>query len=258
MLENLWLRQERRNKYVNIFLFSVVFSVISVFISYKFLNFAYGLSSVFMISLAAAYPLIRYLNVEEKEEIDLVVKYSEKRLLKRHGRELGIYLSFFAGVIVVFIVSTFILPSNFFAIQKQTINYLVSGNATSNQLFWEILFNNLKVFGLTALISFLFAAGMIFILVWNGSIFGVFLATYSKGIWHVPGFSLGYLPHGILEYSAYILAGIAGALLSYQIPKLKIEKYRKELFPRVAKDVAILFVIGLICVLLGALVECYL
>jgi len=51
---------------------------------------------------------------------------------------------------------------------------------------------------------------MVFILVWNASVWGVFL---SKIINTNPIVALSYLPHRLLEMSGFVLAGIAGALL---------------------------------------------
>ncbi|MHA1868357.1 MAG: stage II sporulation protein M [Candidatus Heimdallarchaeaceae archaeon] len=257
MFEILWLKEELKNKYFHVFLFAIFFSTISIIITQKFLNFYNGLVAVFIISLAAAYPLIRYMKVEEGEEVTLVKKFSEKNILRRHGRELGLYLSFFMGVLIVFIVATILLPDGFFKIQQETIGVILSGSATHGEFFWGILSNNLRVFGITFLISFFISAGMIFILVWNASILGVFLASQARGIAHIPVFSLGYLPHGLLEISAYILAGLAGALISYNVPNLGIKKFRRDLFPKILLDACVIAIIGLAFVLIGAVVEVF-
>lgn len=115
MLERLWLKDELENKYFHIFIFGVVFTIIALLLTNYILPIKNSLIAVFLISLAAAYPLVAYLRVEEDEEEKLIKKHKEKNLLKRHEKELMIYLSFFLGVMIVFVIAGFLLPENFFS-----------------------------------------------------------------------------------------------------------------------------------------------
>ncbi|MCD6477892.1 MAG: stage II sporulation protein M [Candidatus Aenigmarchaeota archaeon] len=257
MLETLWLREEYKDNFLYIFLFGLIFTIVSAFVTKIVFPSYEGLVSVFLVSLIGAYPMIRYLRKKEKDE--MLKRLNEEKLLKRHGDELAIYLSFFLGVVFGFIVSAYVLPSSYFEIQENVISGIkssVSGDIVNNTLLYSILSNNLWVFTLTFFISFLFSAGMIFILVWNASVLGVFLARTSEDIYHMHLLMLSYLPHGILEISAYILAGISGALLSYQIDFYFAKgPYRKSAVIRVLKDSIILLMSGLGFLLLAGIVE---
>ena len=269
MLEGIWLREEYRNNLLVIFFFALFFTLISVYLTKFLLPISYGLVSVFLVSLVGAYPLIAYLRSEENEE--MVKRLSEDKLLARHANELAIYLSFFLGVTFGYIISTYIFPAEFFSIQVEVIQGIrgesiggsaigatgdVLGNVIISNLFEKIITNNLWVFFLTFVVSFLISAGMVFVLVWNASVLGVFLAKASTGVADLQILILSYLPHGILEIAAYILAGLSGALLSYQFGYYyNTKKYKTETFVRVIKDSIILVIGGLFCLLIAGIIE---
>lgn len=258
MLEGLWLREEYKNKILYIFILGIIFTVVGSEISKLVFPSFTGIVSVFLVSLIGAYPLITYLRKKESEEMER--KMSENRLLKRHEDELAVYLSFFIGVTLGFVISAYAMPSDFFKIQEEVILSIrgsFTGNIFNSSFFNSIITNNLWVFFLTFLVSFLFAAGMIFILVWNASVFGVFLAKASKNIAQFHLLAISYLPHGLLEIAAYTLAGISGALVSYQFDYYFIRKepYKLEAVIRAVKDAMILVVIGLVFLFVAGLIE---
>lgn len=302
MLEKLWLREEVQNKFLYCFLFALIFSLAAIFLTryllpFQIMGVSYsGLVAVLLVSLAASYPLVTYLEKDEKRE-ERLKKASEMNLLQRHEYELIIYLSFFLGVAAAFVISYFILPGDFFRIQMETIKS-ITGQIFSNDRLYMILSNNLWVFFLTFVLSFVISAGMVFILVWNGSVLGVFLAsrikeagilaplTYIPTILAVPWYLLsvligmlypknnmarlkltfsllviihilsaydiiGYFPHGLLEISAYILAGLSGFLLSHEIENIK----HKGIFSLFLRDAMVLLVLGLILLFLAGFLE---
>lgn len=258
MLEGLWLREEEENKLLWIFIFGVIFTVLSAFVAELVFPSFTGLVSVFLVSLMGAYPMITYLRKKENEEMKK--KIGEEKLLKRHEDELAVYLSFFIGVTLGFVIAGWYMPSNFFQAQEQVILSIrgsLAGGIISNSFFNMIITNNLWVFFLTFLLSFLFSAGMIFILVWNASVLGVFLARASENITHFHLLAMSYLPHGLLEIAAYTIAGIAGALVSYQFDYYFIRKEPYDIEPviRVIKDVMVLVVIGLVLLFFAGLIE---
>ncbi len=258
MLEGIWLREEYKDNLLAIFFFALVFTLLGVFLTKYVLPISQGLVSVFLISLIGAYPLITYLRSEEKKE--MVKRISEGKLILRHSNELAIYLTFFLGVTFGFVISAFVFPESFFSIQIQIIEGIrggpISGNIIISNIFEKIISNNLWVFFLTFIISFLFSSGMVFILVWNASVLGVFIAKASGGVHNIHMLALSYLPHGLLEIASYILAGISGALLSYQFGYYyKTKKYNKETFLMVIKDAGVLILSGLLCLLFAGLIE---
>lgn len=258
MLENLFFKEEKETNYPFLFLISFSISIIAFVLSKYVLKFYQGLLTVFIISLGLAYPLIKFLKEEIDEEEYIAKKKKETFLLKRHEKEVGIYLSVFLGVMFAFSLSFYFLPKGFFASQLTTIEKMlgisiITGKAAGGLSFNEILVNNLRIFSLTFLLSFFISAGMIFILVWNASVLGVFLGYKSSSMFEIPIYTFSYLPHGLIEIAAYILAGISGLILSTQFEKIKKED--SETTFNIVKDVGSLMAIGIGLVFLGALIE---
>lgn len=260
MLESIWLREEYKNNLLCIFFFALFFTVVGVYLTNYLLPISHGLVAVFLVSLMGAYPLIAYLRSEEKKE--MVKRLTEEKLLERHMDELAIYMTFFLGVTFGFLICDFVFPETFFSVQVQVIEGIrggsISGNAVVDSLFERIITNNLWVFFLTFVVSFIFSAGMVFVLVWNASVLGVFIARASGGLANVHMTMLSYLPHGLLEIAAYVLAGISGALLSYQFGYYYTTKeYKLETFLRVVKDSFVLIIGGLGCLLVAGIIEVF-
>lgn len=258
MLERYWVEQEKKGRYLSSFMLSLSFGLVALMLAYFFVPFRVGgtnyggIVAVLLASLGAAYPLMRYLEGREMEEKRMET-ITENKLLGRHWAELKVYLSFFLGAMVAFYITGFLLPGTFFSIQNSVITS-ITGKASGGVFFYEIIANNLSVYMLTFVLSFFLAAGMIFILVWNASILGLFLSNATKTVLHIPGLTLAYLPHGILEVSAYILAGISGFFLSYHLEYF-IEGDSKGRAIELSKDSIFLLLIGLIMLFAAGLLE---
>jgi len=265
MLENLWFKEEKKKKFLQIYLFSAFFTVVSIFLTRTLLPFSEGLVSVFMVSLAAAYPTIRFLKEDEEEEISK--RYSEGKLLERHVKEIGIFLAVFLGALTVFLIAEFFVSPQFFMIQKDVIKRInpsvpLRGMVSVATNFWAIIQNNLWVFAITFLVSFFISAGGIFVIVWNASILGVFLSNLimGPGCPNLPAILAPtcYMVHGILEIIAYIIAGIAGSLFSKQFSLYFFRKIvNEEVFMRIWKDVTILVSIGVLLIFVAGAVEVF-
>jgi len=264
MLERFWLKAEVENHPLYCFLFSFLFTIISILIAESVVPFRVGgisysgIISVLMVSLAASYPLVRYLEKRVEEEEKLAPKLSEEVCLIRHSRETVTYLSFFFGVTFGFAFMYYYLPPDFFSTQLSTIaGIMATGKFIDTSLLSLIITNNLWVFLITFTVSFLISAGMVFILVWNASVFGVFLARVSESIIHASFLSLNYMFHGIPEISAYILAGLSGFLLSRQMEEYLTGdyKYGVKTFIKLTKDSLSLFVIGLVLIFVAGFLE---
>lgn len=258
MLERLWIQEERERHFTGCFVLSFVFALLSILIAYYFIPFRVsgmnlgGIVSVLLVSLVSAIPLITYLERRESEETEMKLG-GETRLLRRHWTELKTYLTFFLGVSLAFGVSNSALPQDFFSVQTTVIGS-ITGKTISGSLFSEVIINNLSVFFLTFLLSFALTAGMIFILVWNASILGVFITNLSKSALHLPLAALSYLPHGILEVAAYILAGISGFYLSHEFREFAERENKKEVFWMIEDSLTVL-IIGLSFLILAGLLE---
>lgn len=268
MLESL-LVTDRPQRNLTVFIGSMFFTAVALFAAKYMIPFQVGsynlagLIAVLITALALAYPLSTYMR-EIRAEEETHRKLSEKTLLHRHIHEIEVYLSFFAGCFTVFALSTFLFTPGFYSIQSTIIGNIQAASGTGNLVlsgadltqFLVIAANNLRLFYITFLLTFFVTGGMVFILVWNASVFGVFIAKTSESLLHLPLVSLLYLPHGILEIGAYIAAGIGGILFSREVESYFVENSsRRNVFFRVWKDVWILLLLGSVTIVFAGFIE---
>ncbi len=267
MLESfVTLNQFVKRPYI-MFFWAFILSSISFFLSSK-VSFKFavggntvnlsGLFSVIFILLPAAYFLTTLINKEEEEEEKDIIRRYRKGIFQRHEKDTLIFLAFFFGVTFAFAFWSFMLHGDFFQVQKIEIGRIVGTSgavtsyATGSLSFIDIFFNNLGVVILSFIFSLLFGAGVAFILVWNAGLLGVRIAQLSSGLADIPSKSLPFLPHGILEITSFVLAGLSGGLISAAIIK---EHHKKEIFKTILFDAALLFAFALVFVALGAWIE---
>ncbi len=222
---------------------------------------------VVVASLPLVYDAIRF-----EEKVDL--KYSdEHHIIEHHKLFVWFVLFLFLGFSLGFFLLYSFLPSTYvnqlFSAQISTIQSVNSttGNYVSLQgAFFSILFNNIKVLAFCLLFSFLYGSGAIFILSWNASVLGAamgnfFRETLSK---MAPSLSsyfavgtlslLRYFIHGIPEITAYLLAGLAGSLISTAVVN---NDFRTKRFYKVLDDSTDLILLSLILLFVAALLEVF-
>lgn len=200
---------------------------ISIQVSYRVIisNISFdptGLFAVLFVILPSSYFITHLLKKEELLEEEFIREHHEKFFWIRHEKDIMVMMFFFLGLTMAFAFWSFIMPDSLFQIQIAKINQIkgitggVTGAAVNNEAFFsQILLNNLQVMAFSLLFSFIFGAGMVFIVAWNASILGVYVgAKLSETVWHIPMVTLGFLPHGIPEIAGFVAAGLAGGLLS--------------------------------------------
>ena len=114
------------------------------------------------------------------------------------------------------------------------------------------------------LFSFLYGAGAIFLLAWNASTLGVVIGTTIRnavsqfGIFTAINIGLGsYLLHGIPEMASYLIAAIAGGMISAAVVRHgKIDEVGK--FNEILRDAIILIIVASILLITSAGVEMWL
>lgn len=262
MFERLVLAVSDSDNYTDLAVLSMFFGLLSVILVHRVVPFRVGsqelagVMAVLILSLAMAYPFVRYLLERERAEVQ--TRWNESRLLKRHAEDLSLYLAFFIGTTFAFAIATFVVPESFFSVQLEVLQSIgaPTGSITNPSFFMEIVENNLWVFAVTFVLTFFVTSGIVFVLAWNASVLGVLVGTLSQSVLHVPLLTLPYLPHGILEIGGYILAGIAGALMSYQAEEFMM--HSDEAFTtakRVGLDAVTLLAIGVGLILVAGAVE---
>lgn len=220
-----------------------------------------------LLTVIASMPLV-YKTLKREEKKDMFIE-KERKLLKEHGKALKFLMYLFFGFIVGYALWFIFLPidsaSNLFRAQIATINQInskVIGNAISDNVFFQILFNNLRVLFFAIIFALFYGAGAIFILTWNASVIGSAIGDFAKN--KIAGISnyfisipiaIGrYMTHGVFEILAYFVGGLAGGIISVAIINHDISS---DKFKVIIRDSLDLILLSIILLILAAFVEVF-
>jgi len=283
MLESLFnFREVNKRPYIAFFWAFAIISISVIIALQVGFKMAVGTSTVNMTGIFAlafalissSYIMTAIIRKEELMEERAIKRHYSKNFWERHRKDLLIFLYFFGGATLAFAVWTILLPADTFQVQIPSIcamrpylpvcdSPMITGAATGGSAaaaasldgrFAEIMTNNLRVTMFSFIFAFIFGAGAVFILLWNAGILGICIGLMSKSLADIPMNSIRFLPHGIPEIAGYILAGLAGSLISIAV----IRKAESSILRSVVWDSAKVLAIGVLLVLLGAFIEAYL
>ncbi|MFA6330139.1 MAG: stage II sporulation protein M [Candidatus Micrarchaeia archaeon] len=211
--------------------------------------------------------MFRLLIWEEKEE-EASLRRHETGFFDYHRILLQSYAYIFLGAIIASIFWYSILPSEVahkafdneideISAISYTVNQtsVATGNAIRPDFLSLLVSHNMQVLALMLLFSLLYGVGSLYLLLWNASVIGVFVAQgiaqngLMAGLF---GSFLGLIPHGIFELSAYFVASVAGGIFSVAIMRRHLE--RPEL-KSVLSDSFVLVLFSIVLLFIGALVE---
>ncbi len=216
-----------------------------------------GLFSVLFVIIPSAYYLTMFIKREESLEEAWILRPQTSRFWQEHGNYIMIMLFYFAGLTLAFSVWAYALPGDFFEVQSSKISQIhgVSGALTQGEFssFARILSNNLQVTVFAFLFSLFFGAGAVFIIAWNASILGVYISQLSRHVLEIPWWGLFFLPHGIPEIGGYILAGLAGGILSAAF----LRKNSGKVLRLIVLDSVRILLVAVAMIFLGAAIEVY-
>jgi uncharacterized membrane protein SpoIIM required for sporulation len=226
-----------------------------------------SLAAVFLTTMAAIPFLVAELKKEESE-------IKRKPLIGDHKDIVGIFFFLFLGILTTYILSAILLPADVYntilSAQSGEINRVAgifssTGAAVANcgespwSMFYCFMANNTSVLFFCLIFSFIFGAGAIFLLAWNASTLGVAIGTtirnYIPLTGHLQAINIGlgrYLVHGIPEMIAYLLAAIAGGIISAAFVR---HEYRSPKFFSVLKDSIGLIMVSLLLLVVSAIIE---
>jgi len=219
-----------------------------------------GLFFVFLIVLSLLPATINNLKYEErKKEYDYFWDYLYGlNFVYRHYNIIIYYLSIIFAISFTTAFLYILLPSEIsskiFSNQIATIAQ-ITGSFSSKEIFSKILINNLIVMCLCFVFSLFYSTGAIFLISWNASVMGVAVGQGAReflGVVSVPIVLLSYLPHGFFEFLGYVFAGIAGGILSIAVTRHRESKKHRSF---VLKDSLILFLLGVLFIFFGAIIE---
>lgn len=255
MIESLINLKDMEKKPFLAFIWAFLVNSIAIMFSTQIRSIGgdFGLFAVLFTIVPSVYFLTVLINREEREE-ERRIRKGEISFWETHGKDIMILLYFFFGLTVSFAVWTFLLPSGAFGVQAAKIGEIRgTGALTQEAALGRIFTNNLQVMAVSFIFSLVFGAGAIFIIVWNASVLGVYIGQLSKEIWHIPLVTLSFLPHGIPEIAGYLVAGLAGGILS-----AGILRKRKGILEGILVDSLKLLLLGILLIAVAAVVEVYL
>jgi uncharacterized membrane protein SpoIIM required for sporulation len=185
-----------------------------------------------------------------------------KRIYSVHRSMIHLFGFYFIGAVLAYTFWFAVLPSQasyeLYYPQLQEIRTL-SSSVLSSQAFSQeavefLFYHNLQVFVLMFLFSVLYGIGALYLLLWNASIIGAVVGEkiLRDGIFGVVTGFLGLIPHGIFELSSYFVVALAGGVLSVSIAR---SSYKKPFFKYLVEDVALLTLVALVLLAIGALIE---
>ena len=242
------------------------------------------MSSMVMVALTAIAAVPLMYNTIKFEEAKESTSLSEKKLLMEHSKAIMVFVMLFLGMTLGMTLLYLFLPafvssgqvSHLFSNQIQTFKTINPGHqitgqvtGTSGDVFLKIFMNNLKVLVFCIVFSLLYGAGAMFVLSWNASVIALAIgnvihtglvatgAALSFGdyfhIIAIQGFSR-YFIHGIFEFGAYIIAALAGGIISVAIIKKHFHGPNVE---HVILDVSDLILASLVVLTFAAVIEVY-
>lgn len=263
-------------RYRMIFL-GFLFSLVATGLSFMVWEAYVSLLMVFLTAMSAV-PLIY--NIIKYEEGKDLQDLNEKILLKEHWKALSAFMYLFLGIVLAVTVLYIVLPwdtvSHMFSVQTDTLQG-IRGSVTGMTLIEQItsleviFFNNVKVLIFSILFSFVFGAGAIFVLTWNGFVIGTAignfirsnLSLYSELVgfdaaakyFHVISIGLfRYFIHGLPEILAYFTAALAGGIISVAVIRHDLGTAK---FEHIVLDSADLLLISVGLLALAALLEVF-
>lgn len=257
------------------FFLGILFSSLAIVLSFIVFKSHASLVMIFL-SVLLSFPIIY--NTVRLEEYKDETGTSEKTLLKEHSKALEVFMFLFVGFLISYTLWFMFLPQEYvtviFSAQLETItniNTVIQGNTIQAVHLKTIFFNNLRVLSICVLFSFLYGVGAMFILSWNAAVIAAAAGTFIRAnlaslsdsfgiVWaakYFHLFSIGILKfmiHGFFEILAYIVAALAGGIISIAVIRhvLGSNKFEKIIF-----DVSDLLIISIVLLFISAIIEVF-
>jgi len=260
-----WL--ESKGRYA--FILGIAYSIIGILIASILFPGDPALVAVAFTSLLLLPELYKIFSIEERKE-SMEKKVSLKALWKDDAGLIKTYLCLFIGILLVYSLGTMLLPSfetnTLFREQLEIrLGQGFAGSAVSgifsSDLFWGLLANNFLVMLACFIMALLTGDGAIFLIVWNASVWGTIFGYTAKTAGQFTGENPYWLfiiviasvsIHMIIEMLSYILAAIAGAVISKDV---LLEEFASDRFMEVFGFNLYLLLFAVIALLLGAITE---
>lgn len=225
--------------------FGAVITLIAILVGYRVFQVNAGMATLAFIVIGSLPFLRKLIAIEEAEE---ATANTFKKALARNRQVIEVFFYFFLGVSAVYFILSTLFPSLgelLFTEQHKVFSGSINYSLESSDLL-PIIKNNLSIILLSLILSLLYGAGSVFIISWNASVLGTFLAY--KGFPTL----LYYLPHASMEFVAFFMAAIAGSIISEAIEK---KDYAGDRFRNILRDGGLLIVLSALLIVVAAIVE---
>lgn len=257
VLEHLFPESWLEKKFSLSFFLGLGYTIIGIVLAKLLFGANSGIVSVIFISILLI-PSLRKLFVREEKIEEKEKKFTFKKFYRDNKHLVFAYLGIFIGVYVAYFLIAFLSMkfgwnvTSMFG-EQLFLDPAIAGRATYQfGIFWSILANNWWVLMACFLLSLISGNGATFFIVWNASAWAAIFAVRAVGASAVLGVSsikvaaimqVITLPHILLEGGAYILAGIAGAVISDDAVSKSSDL--KAFIPILLGVVAIFFVLNM-------------
>ena len=262
-LEHDWV--EKRLIYV--FVLGFVYVFVGHFAAVLFFGKNISVAMLFLATLLLVPSLHKLLKIEEKRES----KEGLRNFFRNHKDIFEVYLILSLGIFFGYL-SLGLFVGGQTAVFDYQMDFL-QGEGLSKGMITEffnkdfepsftnfkgILSNNISVILVFFLLSVFYGAGAMFLIVLNASVFSTFILFIIKqigqGLAHSSGVLATFLIHMIPEVSGFLLAAIAGGVVSRAFGS---EKFMSNGFKNVLKDASVLLVISVSFILVAAFLETF-
>jgi len=243
-----------------------VYTLIAGVTSYIFFRDNISISMFFLITLLLIPSLANIIADQERRES----KEGFKKFIRNHKDVFEVYLFLSIGIVAGYGLVILLLGTMGFDInlvlseQVKQFGSALTGEMVQefdvNKLnhFFGIFTSNLGVAILFFVLSFFYGAGAIFLIVWNASIFSTFLVlslqNIGKGVNHAIGLIGAFSIYFIPEVAGFLLAGIAGGVISKAVI---VESWGSNKFRNVLRDASILLAISFVFLLVAGILESF-
>ncbi len=260
------LEQFLESPYVKRHAFFVLFlSMIYVFIAYGaaylFFEESMSLAAVFTLTILLIPSLQHIISLEEQIER----KNGLRHFFRNHATIFKVYFAAFLGILIGFVMIGALFDSaDIYAYQIDFLTGQSSIGAGAIAKFASdsyvpsfrdvigLFSQNLSVMLIAFALSIFYGAGAVFLVVFNASLFSAFLLSFMNSTSKAVA-SVSFI-HFIPEISGFLLAAIAGAILSAAIIN---ESFSSPYFKNVMKNTCIMLVFSIALVFIGVLLEIY-
>lgn len=262
-----WLEQKARYALI----LGAGYSIVGIIIASLLFPQDPALVAVAFTALLLLPELYKIFSIEERQE-RMEKRVTFKNLIKDDWDVIKIYLFLFVGILLVYAIATMAMPSfqtnTLFREQLEIrLGQGFAGNAVlgtfSSDLFWSLLNNNFFVMLACFMLALLTGDGAIFLIVWNASVWGTIFGYTARAASSFSGESVYTLfakimvvvtPHMMIEATCYILAAIAGAVISKDVI---LEEFASDRFMEVFGFNIYLLLFAVLFLILGAGVEAW-